>query len=272
MASDPVPTDPSSTTDDGSGVTATPQVFTPNMFGSVATDTDTSSSTDDGTATIFAVGPSSSPTTTDDGGIATAFDVTSSPTTTATATTSPFAYPPGSYQIGSATYYVACEQGYTTDGDGDGNGTDSDDDMSPSEIADAAASIDDYGTCIAYCDTLGDRCSAAMWDAGAAAPCVLLESYREIADQPLGRCYAAKGGPGMFNGGGGNGGNGNGGGIDGSAGVQPSNTVVTTTITYVTTYPTSQPTGRYWRGEPGSGGGRRFGGGRRRRHRGGRRQ
>ncbi|OJD31012.1 carbohydrate-binding module family 18 protein [Diplodia corticola] len=98
----------------------------------------------------------------------------------ASPSSSAFAYPPGSYQIGSATYYVACEAANTGSG------------LSPANIADIAASIDDYGACMAFCNTLGDECGIAMWDVYSNTPCVLLTSFETIATSPLGRCYAAK--------------------------------------------------------------------------------
>lgn len=116
-------------------------------------------------------------TTTDDGasGVATTQDVGAEPAATT------FAYPPGSYPIGDTTYYVSCESG------------DMNSEWSPSLIVQGSANIDDYGTCMAFCESLGKvLCATAMWNPESTSPCQILQSYQNLLSQPFGRCYGTR--------------------------------------------------------------------------------
>lgn len=96
-------------------------------------------------------------------------------------TSSSFSYPPGSYPIGDTTYYVACESG------------DMDSEWSPSLIVQGSGSIEDYGTCMAFCESLGKvLCVTAMWNPESTSPCQILQSYQNLLSQPFGRCYGAR--------------------------------------------------------------------------------
>ncbi|KAK0612740.1 hypothetical protein DIS24_g11974 [Lasiodiplodia hormozganensis] len=100
---------------------------------------------------------------------------------------SPFPWRPGSYTINGATFNVACEILNQSSSE-----------LTPAAIVSIAAGIQDYGACMGLCEAVPDECVAAMWDPDAASPCVLLSSYADQVNAPLGRCYAARsGGPGL---------------------------------------------------------------------------
>ncbi|KAF4538871.1 Chitin-binding type 1 protein [Lasiodiplodia theobromae] len=132
---------------------------------------------DPGSPDAGAAEPAAAATTTDDGasGVATTMDVGAGPPTPT------FPYPPGSYPIGDTTYYVACETG------------DMNTEWSPSLIVQGSANIDDYGTCMAFCESLGKvLCVTAMWNPESSSPCQILQSYQNLLSQPFGRCYGAR--------------------------------------------------------------------------------